>query len=206
MSAYAPNVDMIGPNANGSDAPGRDSCTAKSCAKVERAEFSSPRHPPIFFYDDSSDNSLPTMCCKALAAVASLSRAARLVFDKVVVRRPCLRSFCGLPSISSPAPETEQALGVTVRDLLLIIHVDGHLIKALPSGFYAGVWPVRGEHDAVDADRIHHVRLAASIQSQSMRAAAAILALSPQARRSISRPRIIARTRVARASALAWLT
>jgi hypothetical protein len=52
--------------------------------------------------------------------------------------------------------ETEQALRVEMRDLLLVIHVDGHLIKALPSGFHAAVWSVRGEENAVDTDRVRH--------------------------------------------------
>jgi hypothetical protein len=39
-----------------------------------------------------------------------------------------------------------------VRDLFLIIHVDGHLIKELPGGFHAAVWMIRGEDDPVDTD------------------------------------------------------
>src|SRR5580658_10171139 len=52
--------------------------------------------------------------------------------------------------------ETEQALRVEARDFLSIIRVDRHLIKELPSGFHAAVWMVRGEQDAVDADRVRH--------------------------------------------------
>ena len=55
--------------------------------------------------------------------------------------------------------ETEQALGVEVRDLFLVIHVDGHLIKESPSGFHVAVWIVRSEEDAVDTDRIHHAQI-----------------------------------------------
>jgi len=64
---------------------------------------------------------------------------------------PCSTSFL--------LTETEQALRVEVGDLLLFIHVDGHLIKELPSGFYAAVWIVRGEDDAVDTDRVHHAQI-----------------------------------------------
>ena len=62
---------------------------------------------------------------------------------------------------------TEQALGVEVRDLLLIVHVDGHLIKVLPSGF----------HSAPHVDRWNRVqlvdqegcRIASTRRSQSSR-------------------------------------
>src|SRR5580658_6651135 len=64
---------------------------------------------------------------------------------------PCSTSFLLI--------ETEQALGVQVRDLLLVIHVDGHLIKELPSSFHVAVWIVRGEEDAVDTDRVHHAQI-----------------------------------------------
>jgi RNA polymerase sigma-70 factor, ECF subfamily len=46
-----------------------------------------------------------------------------------------------------------------VRDLLLFIHVDRHLIKELPGGFHVAVWIVRGEDDAVDTDRVHHAQI-----------------------------------------------
>jgi hypothetical protein len=49
--------------------------------------------------------------------------------------------------------ETEQALRVEVRDLLLIIRVDGYLIEELSSGLHAAVWIVRGEENAADTDR-----------------------------------------------------
>ena len=52
--------------------------------------------------------------------------------------------------------ETEQTLRVEAPDLLLVIHVDGHLIEELPSGFHVAVWIVRGEDDAVNADRVRH--------------------------------------------------
>src|SRR5580693_4571544 len=56
--------------------------------------------------------------------------------------------------------ETEQALRVEMRDLLLVICVDGHLIEELPSGFHAAVGIVRGEEDAVDTDRVRHAQIA----------------------------------------------
>src|SRR5580698_6203253 len=55
--------------------------------------------------------------------------------------------------------ETEQALRVEMRDLLLVICVDGHLIEELPSSFHAAVGIVRGEEDAVDTDRVHHAQI-----------------------------------------------
>jgi hypothetical protein len=55
--------------------------------------------------------------------------------------------------------ETEQALRIEVRDLLLVIQVDGHLIKELPSGFHAAVWIVRSEENAVDTDRVRHAKI-----------------------------------------------
>src|SRR5580693_8834707 len=55
--------------------------------------------------------------------------------------------------------ETEKTLRVEVPDLLLVIHVDGHLIKELASGFHVAVWIVRGEEDAVDTDRVHHAQI-----------------------------------------------
>src|SRR5580704_5028670 len=55
--------------------------------------------------------------------------------------------------------ETEQALRVEVCDLLLIIRVDGHLIKEPQSGFHVAVWIVRGEDDAVNADRVRHAQI-----------------------------------------------
>jgi hypothetical protein len=64
---------------------------------------------------------------------------------------PCSTSFL--------LTETEQALGVEVRDLLLVIHVDGHLINELPGSFHVAVWIVRGEEDAVDTDRVHHAQI-----------------------------------------------
>src|SRR5580698_1704252 len=44
----------------------------------------------------------------------------------------------------------EQTLRVEVPDLLLLIHIDGHLIKEFPSGFHVAVWIVRGEQNTVD--------------------------------------------------------
>jgi len=55
--------------------------------------------------------------------------------------------------------EPEQALRVEVRDFLLVIHVNGHLIKELPSGFHAAVWIVCGEEDTVDTDRVRHAEI-----------------------------------------------
>ena len=62
-------------------------------------------------------------------------------------------------SASFPLTDTEQALRIDVRDLLLFVHVDRHLIKELSSGFHAAVWMVRGEDDAIDTDRIHHSQI-----------------------------------------------
>jgi hypothetical protein len=64
---------------------------------------------------------------------------------------PCSASFL--------LTETEQALRIEVRDLFLVIHVDGHLIKELPSGFHVAVGIVRGEDDAVNADRVRHAQI-----------------------------------------------
>ena len=50
-----------------------------------------------------------------------------------------------------------------MRDLLLFIRVDGHLIKELPGGFHVAVWIVRGEDDAVDTDRVHHAQIGLSL-------------------------------------------
>ena len=55
--------------------------------------------------------------------------------------------------------ETEQALRIEVSDLLLIIHVDRHLIEESPSGFHAAVGIVRGKEDAVDTDRVRHAEI-----------------------------------------------
>src|SRR5580700_6795238 len=55
--------------------------------------------------------------------------------------------------------ETEQTLRIEVPDLLLVFHVDGHLIKKLPCGFHVAVWIVRGEEDVVDTDRVHHAQI-----------------------------------------------
>src|SRR5580692_5400613 len=55
--------------------------------------------------------------------------------------------------------ETEQALRVEMRDLLLVICVDRHLIEELPSSFHAAVGIVRGEEDAVDTDRVRHAQI-----------------------------------------------
>jgi len=55
--------------------------------------------------------------------------------------------------------EPEQPLCVEVSNLLLVILVDGHLIKALPSGFHAAVRSVRGEDDAIAADRVRHTQI-----------------------------------------------
>ena len=56
--------------------------------------------------------------------------------------------------------ETEQALGVEVRDLFLVIHVDGHLIKELPSRLHVAVGIVRGEDDARSMpDRVRHAQI-----------------------------------------------
>ena len=65
--------------------------------------------------------------------------------------------------------ETEQALRVEVRDLLLIIRVDGHLIKELPSGFHAAVWIVRGEEDAVDTDRVRHAQMLVFVEAEDLK-------------------------------------
>jgi hypothetical protein len=53
----------------------------------------------------------------------------------------------GGSSASFTLTETEQALRVEVCDLLLIIRVDGHLIKELPSGLHAAVSIVGGEEE-----------------------------------------------------------
>src|SRR5580698_2920746 len=63
------------------------------------------------------------------------------------------------PLLSFILTEAEEALSVEVCDLLLIVHVDGHLIKELPGGFHAAVWIVRSEDDAVDTHRVHHAQI-----------------------------------------------
>jgi hypothetical protein len=65
----------------------------------------------------------------------------------------------GRSSASFTLTETEQALRVEVRDLLLVIGVDGHLIKELPSSFHAAVRIVGGEEDTVDTDRVRHAQI-----------------------------------------------
>src|SRR5580698_1657553 len=72
--------------------------------------------------------------------------------------------------------ETEQALCVEVRDLLLFIRVDGHLIKELASGFHVAVWIVRGEEDAVDSDRVHHAQIGLVRQTPALIHRARLLA------------------------------
>ena len=93
----------------------------------------------------------PLSSCRPPMSVSGVRRD-KAAFSSRCKSHPASRQ--GRPSFI--LTETEQALRIEVRDLLLIIHVDGHLIKALPSGFHAPVWLVRGEHDAVDTDRVHH--------------------------------------------------
>ena len=82
----------------------------------------------------------------------------------------CRSSGFGRPSL------TEQALGVEVRDLLLIVHVDGHLIKVLPSGFHGAVRIVGGEEDAVDTDRVRHAQIGLVRQTPTLIHHAGLLA------------------------------
>jgi hypothetical protein len=63
-----------------------------------------------------------------------------------------------------------------VRDLFLIIHVDGHLIKELPGGFHAAVWMIRGEDDPVDTDRVHHAQIGLVRQTPALINRARLLA------------------------------
>src|SRR5580692_3651148 len=72
--------------------------------------------------------------------------------------------------------ETEQALRVEVRDLLLIIRIDGHLIKELPSGLHAAVGIVRGEEDAVYSDSVRHTQISLVRQTPALIDRAGLLA------------------------------
>src|SRR5580692_11197390 len=72
--------------------------------------------------------------------------------------------------------ETEQTLRVEVRDLLLVIHVDGHLIKELSGSFHVTVWIVCGEEDAVDTDRVHHAQIRLIRQTPTLIDCARLLA------------------------------
>jgi hypothetical protein len=72
--------------------------------------------------------------------------------------------------------ETEQTLRVEVPDLLLVIHIDGHLIKELPRGLHVAVWIVRGEKDPVDTDRVHHAQIRLVRQTPALIHRASLLA------------------------------
>jgi hypothetical protein len=89
--------------------------------------------------------------------------AARSASPDIVIKLP-------LDVVPVALTKTEQALRVEVRDLLLIIRVDRHLIKELPSGFHAAVWIVRCEQNAVDADRVRHAQIGLVRQTPALMA------------------------------------
>src|SRR5580658_85261 len=94
-----------------------------------------------------------------------------------VTRRMLDTCSSGFPCSTSFLPtETEQALGVEVRDLFLVIHIDGHLIEELPSGLHVAVGIVRGEDDAVNADCVRHALIGLVRQTPTLIHCARLLA------------------------------